>query len=125
MRYFALCLLVIICIALGTAFFDKPPSKRELWDYSQFIQQVEKGNIASVKISPDRKIALVEPKTSDRVIVNLPDDPTLTTKLTSKGVDISILPQSDEKFWFKALQSLLIPIFLLVGLVFLIIKASS
>ncbi|NJL62955.1 MAG: hypothetical protein HC903_15335 [Methylacidiphilales bacterium] len=92
MRYFALCLLVIVCIALGTAFFDKPPSKRKSWDYSQFIQQVEKGNVASVKISQDRKVALVEPKTSDSVIVNLKDDPTLISKLTSKGVDISILP---------------------------------
>ncbi|PAX51714.1 ATP-dependent metallopeptidase FtsH/Yme1/Tma family protein [Brunnivagina elsteri] len=125
MRYFALCLLVIVIIsvAFGTAFLEKQPPKRESWDYSQFIQQVEKGNVESVKISADRKVALVQPKTSDTVTVNLTDDPTLINKLTSKSVDIIILPQTDEKFWFRAIRSLLLPIFLFVGLLFLIIKA--
>jgi cell division protease FtsH len=92
MRYFALCLLVIMCIAFGTAFLDKQPPKRESWDYNQFIQQVEKGNVAAVKISQDRKVALVKAKTGDTVTVSLTDDPTLINKLTSKNVDISILP---------------------------------
>ncbi|BAZ40781.1 FtsH peptidase [Calothrix sp. NIES-4101] len=93
MRFFALCLLGIMCIGCGDiAFLDKQPPKRESWDYSQFIQQVEKGNITEVKISRDRKVALVKLKTNHVVTVILIDDPGLIAKLASQNVDISVLP---------------------------------
>ena len=118
-------LLAIVVIALGTAFFDKQPQSRETWRYSDFIQAVEKGRVAQVRLSADRTRALVKPQDGSQVIVNLPDDPELISILTEKGVDIAVLPQTDEGFWFKALSSLFVPVLLLVGLFFLLRRAQN
>jgi cell division protease FtsH len=119
-------LLFIVVIALGTAFFDKQPQSRETWRYSQFIQEVEKGRVEKVSLSADRSTALVTPKYDpSKKLVTLVNDPDLVNTLTSKGVDISVLPQTDEGFWFKALSSLFFPVLLLVGLFFLLRRAQS
>ena len=118
-------LLAIVVIALGTAFFDKQPQSRETWRYSDFIQAVEKGRVAQVRLSPDRSRAVVKPQDGTQVIVNLPDDPDLIGILTQNNVDISVLPQTDEGFWLKAASSLFVPVLLLVGLFFLLRRAQS
>jgi len=119
-------LLFIVVIALGTAFFDKQPQSRETWRYSQFIQEVEKGRVEKVSLSSDRSTALVTPKYDPKKkIVTLVNDPDLINTLTAKGVDISVLPQTDEGFWFKALSSLFFPVLLLVGLFFLLRRAQN
>ncbi len=119
-------LLFIVVIALGTAFFDKPQNNRETWRYSQFIQEVEKGKVDKVSLSADRSTALVTPNDgTSKKIVTLVNDPDLINTLTAKGVDISVLPQADEGFWFKALSSLFFPVLLLVGLFFLLRRAQS
>jgi len=118
-------LLTIVVIALGTAFFDKQPSGRETWRYSQFIQEVEEGRIERISLSSDRSKALVTSKEGNKVVVNLPNDPDLIDILTKKNVDISVLPQTDEGFWFKAASSLFFPVVLLVGLFFLLRRAQS
>jgi cell division protease FtsH len=119
-------LLFIVVIALGTAFFDKRPESRETWRYSQFIQEVDKGRVEKVSLSADRSTALVTPKYDpSKKLVTLVNDPDLINNLTTKGVDISVLPQSDEGFWFKALSSLFFPVLLLVGLFFLLRRAQS
>ena len=119
-------LLFIVVIALGTAFFDKPQNNRETWRYSQFIQEVEKGKVDKVSLSADRSTALVTPNDgTTKKIVTLVNDPDLINTLTDKGVDISVLPQADEGFWFKALSSLFFPVLLLVGLFFLLRRAQS
>ncbi|MCC5630060.1 ATP-dependent zinc metalloprotease FtsH3 [Nostoc sphaeroides] len=118
-------LLFIVVIALGTAFFDKQPQSRETWRYSQFIQEVQQGGVEKVSLSADRSTALVTPKDGAKRIVTLVNDPDLINTLTSKGVDISVLPQTDEGFWFKALSSLFFPVLLLVGLFFLLRRAQS
>ncbi len=119
-------LLFIVVIALGTAFFDKQPQSRETWRYSRFIQEVEQGRVEKVSLSADRSTALVTPKYDpNKRLVTLVNDPDLINALTSKGVDISVLPQTDEGFWFKALSSLFFPVLLLVGLFFLLRRAQS
>jgi len=119
-------LLFIVVIALGTAFFDKQPQSRETWRYSQFIQEVEKGRVEKVSLSADRSTALVTPKYDpNKKLVTLVNDQELINTLTAKGVDISVLPQTDEGFWFKALSSLFFPVLLLVGLFFLLRRAQS
>ncbi len=118
-------LLFIVVIALGTAFFDKQPQSRETWRYSQFIQEVEKGRVVQVKLSADRSQAIAKSQDGSQVSVTLVDDPSLINTLTEKGVDISVLPQTDEGFWFKALSSLFFPVLLLVGLFFLLRRAQS
>ncbi|ARV57500.1 cell division protein FtsH [Nostocales cyanobacterium HT-58-2] len=118
-------LLFIVVIALGTAFFDKQPQSRETWRYSQFINEVQKGNVDKVSLSADRSTALVTPKDGTKRLVTLVNDPDLINSLTAKGVDITVLPQTDEGFWFKALSSLFFPVLLLVGLFFLLRRAQN
>ncbi len=118
-------LLFIVVIALGTAFFDKQPQSRETWRYSQFIQEVEKNNVAKVSLSADRSTALVKSNQGTQFIVTLVNDPDLINTLSAKGVDISVAPQTDEGFWFKALSSLFFPVLLLVGLFFLLRRAQN
>ncbi|MBD2360842.1 ATP-dependent metallopeptidase FtsH/Yme1/Tma family protein [Anabaena minutissima FACHB-250] len=119
-------LLFIVVIALGTAFFDKPRESRETWRYSQFIQEVEKGRVEKVSLSADRSTALVTPRYDpSKKLVTLVNDPDLINTLTTKGVDISVLPQSEDGFWLKALSSLFLPVLLLVGLFFLLRRAQN
>ena len=119
-------LLLIVVIALGTTFFEKQPQTQETWRYSQFIQEVEKGGVERVSLSPDRSTALVTPKYDpNKKIVTLVNDPDLINSLTAKGVDISVLPQGDEGMWFKALSGLFLPVLLLVGLFFLLRRAQA
>jgi cell division protease FtsH len=118
-------LLAIVVIALATAFFEKQPPSREVWKYSQFIQEVEGKRVDKINISSDRSKALVTAQDGNKVLVNLPNDPELINILTKNNVDISVLPQSDEGFWVKALSSLFFPILLLVGLFFLVRRAQN
>ncbi|AFZ33766.1 ATP-dependent metalloprotease FtsH [Stanieria cyanosphaera PCC 7437] len=118
-------LLAVVVVALGTAFLDKQPQSRQTWKYSKFINEVETGNVESVKISADRTRAVVIGQEGNPIVVNLPNDPQLIDILSQKGVDIAVLPQSDEGFWFRALSSLFFPILLLVGLFFLLRRAQS
>lgn len=118
-------LLFIVVIALGTAFFDKQPQSRDTWRYSQFIQEVQNGKVAKVSLSADRSTALVTPGDGTKKLVTLVNDPDLINTLTQHGVDISVLPQTDEGFWFKALSSLFFPVLLLVGLFFLLRRAQN
>ncbi|MDY7004767.1 MAG: ATP-dependent zinc metalloprotease FtsH3 [Cyanobacteriota bacterium] len=118
-------LLAIVVIALATAFFDQQPQTSETWKYSQFIQQVETKNVDRVSISADRTAARVKVADGSIVRVNLPNDPDLINILTKNNVDISVLPQSEEGFWVRALSSLFFPVLLLVGLFFLLRRAQS
>ncbi|MBF2007831.1 MAG: ATP-dependent zinc metalloprotease FtsH3, partial [Chlorogloeopsis fritschii C42_A2020_084] len=109
-----------------TAFFDKQPQSRETWRYSQFIQEVEKGRVEKVSLSSDRSTAVVTPKYDpNKKLVTLVNDPDLINTLTKNNVDISVLPQTDDGFWFKALSSLFFPVLLLVGLFFLLRRAQN
>nr|WP_199297649.1 ATP-dependent zinc metalloprotease FtsH3 [Trichocoleus sp. FACHB-40] len=118
-------MLAIVVIALGTTFLEKQPQSRETWKYSKLIEEVQEGRIERVGLSADRTKALVTAQSGDKVVVNLPNDPDLINILTSKNVDIAVLPQSDESFWFRILSSLFFPILLLVGLFFLLRRAQS
>jgi len=120
-------LLFIVVIALGTAFFDNNQAQnRETWRYSEFIQEVQNKRVEKVSLSADRSTALVTPKYDpNKRVVTLVNDPELINTLTENNVDISVLPQTDEGFWFKALSSLFFPVLLLVGLFFLLRRAQS
>ena len=118
-------LLAIVVVALGTAFLDKQPQARQTWAYSKLIDEVQSNKIETVKISADRTKAQVIDREGTPILVNLPNDPQLIDILSDNGVDIAILPQNDEGFWFRALSSLLFPILLLVGLFFLLRRAQS
>jgi cell division protease FtsH len=118
-------LLAIVVVALGTAFLDKQSQAPQTWKYSKLINEVETGKVETVKISADRTKAVVTDQEGKPILVNLPNDPQLINILMDNGVDIAVLPQNDEGFWFRALSSLFFPILLLVGLFFLLRRAQS
>jgi len=119
-------LLAIVVIALGTAFLDQQPQSRETLTYSEFINRVENNQIERVDISADRTQAQTpNPEGGAPLLVNLPPDPGLINILTEHNVDITVRPQEDESFWFRALSSLFFPILLLVGLFFLLRRAQN
>ena len=117
-------LLAIVVLALGTALLERQPADNPTWRYSKLIEEVESDNVSKVRISADRTIAEVKAGEST-IIVNLPPDPDFIDILTKKDVDISVLPQSEEGVWYKALSTFLVPVLLLVGLFFLFRRAQS
>lgn len=117
-------LLAIVVLALGTALLERQPADNPTWRYSRLIDEVENNNVEKIRISADRTVA--EVKAGEKtVIVNLPPDPDFIDILTKKDVDISVLPQTEEGVWFKALSTFLVPVLLLVGLFFLFRRAQS
>ncbi|MGV2827805.1 ATP-dependent zinc metalloprotease FtsH3 [Myxosarcina sp. GI1(2024)] len=118
-------LLAIVVVALGTAFLDREPQSRQTWAYSKLINEVESGRVETVKITADRTKAQVIDSEGTPILVNLPQDREFIDILSENGVDIAVLPQSDEGFWFRALSSLFFPILLLAGLFFLLRRAQS
>lgn len=119
-------LLLIVVLALASAFFDRPQQARQSLTYSDFINQVEANQIDRVNLSADRTQAQVlDPAGGTPFIVNLPNDPDLINILTQHDVDIAVQPQSDEGFWFRIASTLFLPILLLVGIFFLFRRAQS
>lgn len=119
-------LLAIVVISLAVSFLDQQPQSRETWRYSEFLQEVQSGNIESVKISSDRSQAFVPAQDGTPILVNLPPgDTELIDILSDNNVDISVLPQNDDNWVFRALSTLIFPILLLVGLFFLLRRAQN
>ena len=119
-------LLLIVVLALASAFLDRQPQSREVLTYSDFIHQVEGNKIDRVNLSADRTQAQVpNPSGGQPFLVNLPNDPDLINILTKNGVDIAVQPQTDDSFWLRVASSLFLPILLLVGLFLLLRRAQS
>ena len=121
-------LLVVVLIALGTAFMGGRPAPanapRSL-RYSDFIEAVQANQISRVLISPDRGTALVVESDGRRAEVNLAPDKDLLNILTDNKVDIAVQPTRQTPAWQQAASSLLFPILLLGGLFFLLRRAQG
>nr|WP_199328794.1 ATP-dependent zinc metalloprotease FtsH3 [Microcystis flos-aquae] len=117
--------MLIVVLALASAFFDRQPAVQQTWKYSEFLQEVREGKVETVRLSADRQRAIVPTQDGANVLVNLPNDPQLINILAENNVDISVLPQREEGVWVRAFSSLFFPILLLVGLFFLLRRAQS
>ncbi|MFN9530720.1 MAG: ATP-dependent metallopeptidase FtsH/Yme1/Tma family protein, partial [Cyanobacteriota bacterium] len=85
-------LLVIVFIALGTAFLDRPDPARapRTLRYSDFVEAVQDNEVSRVLISPDRGTAQVVQNDGQRAVVNLAPDKDLLKLLTDHNVDIAV-----------------------------------
>ena len=120
-------LLVIVFLAVGTAFLDRPApanAPRTL-RYSDFIEAVQGNEISRVLISPDRGTAQVVENDGQRAIVNLAPDRDLLKILTEHNVDIAVQPSREPAAWQQAVGSLIFPLLLLGGLFFLLRRAQG
>jgi ATP-dependent Zn protease len=110
--------LTIFCMSLvGEVVFASPlpqntvqesPQKLKTWRYSQFIMEVEKGNVKTVSIDYDLTTAIVtlKKKNSQNKQVTLVSDPDLINTLIGKNVDITVFSPnvSDEDKKYNPLQ---------------------
>jgi cell division protease FtsH len=120
-------LLVIVMIAVGTAFLDRPDpanAPRTL-RYSDFVEAVQANEISRVLISPDRGTAQVVENSGQRAVVNLAPDKDLLKILTDHNVDIAVQPSREPAAWQQAVGSLFFPLLLLGGLFFLLRRAQG
>ncbi|MEB3351211.1 MAG: ATP-dependent zinc metalloprotease FtsH3 [Cyanobacteriota bacterium] len=120
-------LLVIVFIAIGTAFLERPDkaSAPRTLRYSDFIEAVQANEVSRVLISPDRGTAQVVENDGQRAVVNLAPDKDLLKLLTEHNVDIAVQPSREPAAWQQALGSLLFPLLLLGGLFFLLRRAQG
>jgi len=120
-------LLVIVFIAVGTVFLDRPDpagAPRTL-RYSDFVEAVESNEVSRVLISPDRGTAQVVENDGQRAVVNLAPDKDLLRLLTEHNVDIAVQPSREPAAWQQAVGSLIFPLLLLGGLFFLLRRAQG
>ncbi|MFN5117173.1 MAG: ATP-dependent zinc metalloprotease FtsH3 [Cyanobacteriota bacterium] len=120
-------LLVIVFLALGTAFLDRPDATvtQRTLRYSDFVESVESNEISRVLISPDRGTAQVVENDGQRSVVNLAPDKDLLKLLTDHNVDIAVQPSREPAAWQQVVGSLLFPLLLLGGLFFLLRRAQG
>ena len=120
-------LLVIVFIAVGTAFLDRPDpanAPRTL-RYSDFVEAVQANEVSRVLISPDRGTAQVVENDGQRAVVNLAPDKDLLKLLTEHNVDLAVQPNREPAAWQQAIGSLIFPLLLLGGLFFLLRRAQG
>jgi cell division protease FtsH len=120
-------LLVIVMIAVGTAFLDRPnpASAPRTLRYSDFVEAVQANEVSRVLISPDRGTAQVVESDGRRAVVNLAPDQDLLKLLTEHNVDIAVQPSREPAAWQQAVGSLIFPLLLLGGLFFLLRRAQG
>jgi cell division protease FtsH len=118
-------LLVVVVIFLATTLWEnrQPPSKT--WRYSEFITQVNQGDVERVAIRSDRQFAQAKAKDGESYVVNLPNDPELLDILQKNNVDISVTQQGEDNGLARVFSTLLIPFLLLVVLFFVLRRAQS
>ena len=88
---FVMMAISIITTSACTNYFEKPlPTKK----YSQFIQEVQQGEIKKIGLSSDRTKALVQNRDGIETMVNLPNDPQLLNILTTFKVEIYVIPKN-------------------------------
>ena len=120
-------LLVVVVIAVGTAFLDRPDpaTAARTLRYSDFVEAVQEDQVSRVTISPDRGSALIVENDGRRAEVNLAPDKDLLKMLTDHNVDIAVQPSRQPGAWQQAATSLIFPLLLLGGLFFLLRRAQG
>ena len=120
-------LLVVVVIAVGTAFLDRPDpaTAARTLRYSDFVEAVQEDQVSRVTISPDRGSAVIVENDGRRAEVNLAPDKDLLKLLTDHDVDIAVQPTRQAGAWQQAAGSLVFPLLLLGGLFFLFRRSQG
>jgi len=121
-------LLVIVFIAVGTAFLDgsnRTASPTRTLRYSDFVEAVQSNEVSRVLLSPETGTAQVVENDGQRSTVNLAPDKDLLKLLNDHNVDIAVQPSRESAPWQQAIGSLIFPLLLLGGLFFLLRRAQG
>ncbi len=121
-------LLVVVFIAVGTAFLDgsnRAATPTRTLRYSDFVEAVQANEVSRVLLSPETGTAQVVENDGQRATVNLAPDKDLLKLLNDHNVDIAVQPSREAAPWQQAIGSLIFPLLLLGGLFFLLRRAQS
>jgi cell division protease FtsH len=114
-RNFALWAIIFLLVLALVTLFQNPSQRAASQDvgYGQFLSEVDAGRVASVVISgPDIHGTLTDGRTFQTYA---PNDPTLISRLSQKGVNFSAKPLSDGMPWFVALLVNWLPLILFIA----------
>lgn len=105
--------LFLLILALFNAFGgNQATTASRSVSYSEFVQRVDKGEVASVTIDGERVVATGAD--GSRFATVAPEDPKLTERLIEKGVEVRAEPQQSSGF--MSLLSLWLPFIVLIGI---------
>jgi cell division protease FtsH len=105
--------LFLLILALFNAFGgNQSTTASRTVSYSEFIQRVDAGEVASATIDGERVVAT--DTTGNRFATVAPNDPKLTERLIDKGVEVRAEPQQSSGF--MSLLSLWLPFIVLIGI---------
>ena len=118
-------LIILVAISVIDYFSTKNTNRQEV-EYTQFLQQVDKGDVAKVVIIQNTIHGTLADGTEFTTIT--PDapnnDPDLYQKLSAKGIDIAA-ENPPEPPWWSQMFSSVIPILLLIGVWFFIMQQTQ
>ena len=118
-------LIILVAISVIDYFSTKNTNRQEV-EYTQFLQQVDKGDVSKVVIIQNTIHGTLADGTEFTTIT--PDapnnDPDLYQKLSAKGIAIAAENPPEPPGWSQMFSSV-IPILLLIGVWFLIIQQTQ
>ena len=121
-RNFALWAIIFLLVLALVTLFQNPSQRNASQDmgYGQFLSEVDSGRVASVVISgPDIHGVLSDGRAFQTYA---PNDPTLISRLSQKGVNFSAKPLTDGMPWFVALLVNWLPLVLFIAAWFFLSK---
>ena len=118
-------LIILVAISVIDYFSTKNTNRQEV-EYTQFLQQVDQGDVSKVVIIQNTIHGTLADGTEFTTIT--PDapnnDPDLYQKLSAKGIDIAA-ENPPEPPWWSQMFSSVIPILLLIGVWFFIMQQTQ
>ena len=103
-----ICMVMIVLFNL----FNQPPVSTNDLNYSEFLNKVRQGEVASVKIQGSRISGVLV--NDQRFTSYAPDDPTLVDTLVKNNVQVKAEPQ-EEAPWYMTVLISWFPMLLLIG----------
>ena len=118
-------LIILVAISIIDYFSTKNTNRQEV-EYTQFLQQVDKGEVAKVVLIQNTIHGTLSDGTEFTTITpDAPNNaPDLYQKLSSKGIDIAA-ENPPEPPWWSQMFSSVIPILLLIGVWFFIMQQTQ
>ncbi|MDD6382717.1 ATP-dependent zinc metalloprotease FtsH [Mitsuokella jalaludinii] len=118
-------LIILVAISIIDYFSTRNTNRQEV-EYTQFLHQVDAGEVAKVVIIQNTIRGTLSDGTEFTTIT--PDapnnDPDLYQKLTAKGIDIAAENPPEPPWWSQMFSSVL-PILLLIGVWFFIMQQTQ
>ncbi|PSP15911.1 MAG: cell division protein FtsH [Cyanobacteria bacterium QS_8_64_29] len=125
-------LLLVSILLLTLTLLEEPWRQAKQAPYSQFLQQVKSGQVASATIGPDRIRYELNPSAIEgerapqaRVTRTVPMDDNLPELLEQHDVEFSGAPQGGSYSWLLGVLSWLLPPLLFLGLLYVLVNRSQ